>query len=136
MSDLTRSLSITPPVAGKNLWVLASSASTQKLKLPNSWYRSYLTLQADGVDFWVVFSASSSADVASNAATTVASEEFTTFEGSEGYKIASGTSENFDLGMLLWEFEDSKEVYMAVIASATGGYLRILRSSGVVRPTP
>lgn len=140
MSNLVnKAASITPPVKGKNLWVLASSATTQKIEVPASWYKNQITFQADGVDFYIVFGEESTLDVDQAAASTVTSEAFASFEGSEGWKVPSGQEVTVDMTMVAMEATEnaspsSKKFYFAVDALATGGWLRILRSSGRVTP--
>lgn len=123
---LTGAASITPPVSGKNTWILASSGSSQLIAIPAEWRRSYVTLFADGVIVYITLG-NSSITADETATTTVASNAFTTHGTGECKKIPSGTGIDMDFN----EVSDSV-THMAVKCSGAGGYVRFERSSGRV----
>jgi hypothetical protein len=133
MSLVHKAASISPPVQGKNLWAVAGSTSSQAIKVPESWLRNLVTLEADGADFYISFSTDSSAAVSETATSTIASGEFTALGATVATKIADGSDKAFDLSQIpLDRGVAGRSLYLVVKASAAAGYLRIHRSSGNV----
>ena len=114
---------VTPPQSGKNVYVLAGTASSAAHLLPDACRKGYLTLQADGDAFYVGFGASG---LTINDATTTTMAAEPTLAG-ECIKIADGASLSVDANML---HKDS--THIVIKGTGTAGFLRITRSSGVV----
>lgn len=128
MSDkANKSLSVTPPVGGKNTIVLPSSTSSARLRLPAAWRGAWITVQADGADAYVSFG-DSAVIVSETAVSTVAAEEVTAHGAGECQKVADGGERPFNLS----ELAGVGALYLAHKESASGGYLRLIRSSGPV----
>ena len=132
MSVQAKAASITPPVQGKNLWVFASSDTSAAIECHPSWNRSFLTIEADGVDVYVAFSSDPNATVDPTATSTVAGGVITAVDGDECRKIPDGQERDFDLSALPWTSDDGKKLYLVIVSSASGGYVRVTRSSGPV----
>lgn len=132
MSVQAKAASITPPVQGKNLWVFASSDSSTAIECHPSWNRSFLTIEADGVDVYVAFSDDPTATADPTATSTVTSGVITAVDGDECRKIPDGQERDFDLSALPWSSDDGKKLYLVIVSSASGGYVRVTRSSGLV----
>jgi hypothetical protein len=131
-ADMNRAASVTPPVVGKNLWVLAGTASSRSIQIPDEWRGQYLTLHAEGDDFWFSFSLDAGATASATDATGVAGSPlvFGAF-GTETERVVSGTKCNVDLSMIRRK-PGEDNIYFNVIATGTAGLLRITRSSGFV----
>lgn len=128
MSETTKAAAVTPPVGGSNVIVRASVTSAERIKIPAAWRRSWLTIEADGVDVYVTLGDGTVA-ADSTGTTTLTSEEVSAYDGGECSKIPSGSEKPFDLSQLL---PVDADLYLSHVASATGGYVRITRSSGHV----
>lgn len=135
MSMTEKAAGVTPPYESKNLIVLASSASSSRVKLPASWRRSIITIQAEGVDLWVCFGGTSASAV-KTAVTTLTSEAPSAQAAGLCQYIPAGQQRDFDLSLIVAKnpgnTSDIVNTRLAWIASATGGYVRIIRSSGPV----
>lgn len=116
--------SVTPAVQEDNIWVLAGTASSQWVTIPEAWRNQYLTIEADGDSFYVAFGAASMV-VDETATTAVASNAIGAFDGDECIKIADGAVREYDMRKA-----GSGVVAFAWKGSGTSGYLRIERSSG------
>jgi hypothetical protein len=134
MSDLhsTKASSPTPPVGGTNTIVLASATSSGRVRIPDAWLGSFVTIQADGVKAWVAFG---------GIAVEVDETDVSTVDGSTFAVTASGTWEcqmvpengSIDVNTAeLLRTPIGEAVYMSHKSSATGGYVRLIRSSGRV----
>lgn len=130
-----KAAAITPPYSGKNTIVLASATSSARLKFPASWRRSIVTIQADGVDVYVCFGDTTVTAVIAGA-TTLTSEAPSAHGTGECIKIPNGQEKHFDLALIdaknPGNANDQHAIRLAHIESATGGYVRIYRSSGPV----
>lgn len=133
MTDINRAASVTPPVIGgdtPNVWVIAGATSHAQVAVPSDWYGQYLTLHADGADFYVAFSESATAEVSPTATSTITSKAFSAQGTTVCEKIPDGGKLNIDLARLTAHRDQSKALYLVFEASATSSYLRITRSSG------
>ena len=120
---------VTPP-AHQNTVVLASATSAQRVLLPDSWRENHVTLEMEGVNGWIRFG--DDTVVADNTAvTTLVSELPTTFDGGECRYVADGGEKTWDMS-LVRQSESDKQVYASIICSATGGYIRLSRTSGPI----
>lgn len=119
---------VKPPRLESDVVVLASATSSGRLRIPASWLGSYITVQAEGADVYVGFSTDASAAVDRTATTTVTSE-VPNFPATLPQRIPNGSQADFDLSLL--EPLSAGQFWRLVhISSATGGYIRIIRSSG------
>lgn len=129
MTDkLNKSASVTPPLSGKNTIVLGSGTSSRRIKIPESW-KGWITIQADGCEAWVSFGGST-ITAAPSATSTITSDELASNGTGECQHIPEDTSLPVNLDEI--EKGPKDRIYLADIESATGGYLRIIRSSGRV----
>ena len=121
MSDL---LSVTPPVQEDNLRVVAGTASSQWVTIPDEWREGYITIKAEGDDFHIAFGASG-LTVDETATSTMSGNAFTAFDGDEAdFLPAKGVLD-----------VDGRKLKKGTVAFAwkgtgTAGYLRITRTSG------
>lgn len=120
MTIEAKALSVTPPVQGKNLWVLDTSTTSETMDIPGEWARAFITIQADGADVYLAFSANKDAVVDPQ------STEDTCI------KIPDGQHRSFDMAQLPWTADDAKKIFISLISSASGGFIRFHRSSGPV----
>jgi hypothetical protein len=129
-ADMNRAASVTPPVVGKNLWVLAGTASSRSIQIPDEWRGQYLTLHAEGDDFWFSFSFDAATASATDPTAVAGSPlEFGAF-GTETERVIADTKISVDLSMI--RQKKGRDLYFNVIATGTAGLLRITRSSGFV----
>lgn len=120
--------SIKPPVSGVDTIIIASAASAARVAIPASWRNSYLTIHADGVDLGFAFTTSVSLAVSLSAVTTITSNAVASHGTGECEKLESGLKAHYDLRQL--RDPGAGEWYFAHIESATGGFIRLTRSSG------
>lgn len=133
MSDkINQASSPTPPVRGQNTIVLASGTSSGRVRIPDSWLGSFVTIQADGIKAWIAFG---------GVAVAADETDVSTVDGSTFEVTATGTDEvmmvpeNGQVDVNTAEFirlPVGEAVYMAHKSSNTGGYIRLIRSSGRV----
>lgn len=132
MSAISKATSITPPVQGKNLWVLPASTAFSAIEVPSDWYRSFLTLEAEGADIYVAFSDDPAAEVDPAATSTVSGGKITDMGAKAGARIPEGQIRDYDLSMLPFGTGEARKYYLAFAANSPGSFLRITRSSGPV----
>lgn len=120
-----QSLSVTPPVAERVI-VLASAASAARLQLPHEW-RGWVTVQAEGCSAHVLFGGAAVV-VNPTATTTLDGEEVDVFDGGEGQFIPEDSSLPVNLDEI--RVGPTDEIFLSHQESATGGYLRVILSSG------
>lgn len=137
MSDIVnKSASITPPVAAKNTIVLAGSASSSRIKLPDDWRKSWITIYADGVKLYVALGGATVA-VDETHVTTLTSEAPSAHGAGECIPIPDGGKEPFNLAEVTGTAPPSSThpagpLFLAWKAASATGYIRIVRSSGPV----
>lgn len=129
--SLTRAAEVTPPVSGQNIWGLDADDVTPAVwfAVPDAWKNSYLTFEADGEDFYIVFGDENLSTVSATAKSTYGSNAITAI-GSVAFKVKDGTTKDLDMKLVDPRF---KQRCAVVGASGTAAnLLRILRSSGPV----
>lgn len=124
--------SVAPAVQGKNLIVLAASATKVVFQIPPTWEQAYLTLVGDSdADIHFAFSDNPSGDVTSTAVTDTAAGSgdavvFDDFDGSECDVVFAKGRLSVDLRA------KSERAKYLVFKSSAAGFLRLIRSSGKV----
>lgn len=126
-AESAKAAAVTPPVAeAQNVIVRATVTSAERIQIPDAWRKVGVTLQAEGADVYVIFGDSTVA--ADNTATsTLTGEEVTAYDGGECIMIPDGSERYCDLSQI---DRHGQAVYLSHIASATGGYVRVWRSTG------
>lgn len=126
--DESASLTIPPPIVSVDTIILASAASSAALKIPEAWRNGWITIEPDGVTCYVGFSHASATTVDQTAVSTITSNAVSAHGTGECLKIPDGAVKHFDMARVAAR----KEVDLFLIhkESATGGYVRISRSSG------
>lgn len=124
---------VTPPAQGGNdLVVLASGTSAAILRVPDSWKTGWVQIRPRGVDTYyrlVGVPAGNSAPTpgaSASAVTTLSSGVISSHAAGVSEHVADGEAEPLDLSLL----DRDKDWYIDHIESATGGFLRIRRTSG------
>lgn len=124
-----KDLFIAPPITGTGdqaveatytldgVMCLATSTSSQLIKIPTKWLGRELMFTAVGLDIDVVFG-SSTASVTVNQVSTVASNELT-LNAATGDTIFAGTKEIFS------QVNNSGQNYFAFRSTGTTGFLKV-----------
>lgn len=120
---------VKPPKLATDIIVLASSTTHDAMEIPDSWYGSYITIQADGCDVYFGFSTSASAEVSPTATSTLTGDLPNT-PATVSMKLVDGQEKDFDLSLL--ERQAGQKWYLIHEESAGSAYVRVIRSSGPV----
>lgn len=126
---LNNSVSMRPPVVGKDLIVLASTTTHDAVEIPSDWLQSWLTVHADGADVYLAFSTSASAEVAPTGTTTLDGAAVSAIGATNGWKIPEGQTEHFNLAELP-KLPGAQKWHLVHEESAASAYVRCWRSSG------
>lgn len=127
-AESAKAAAVTPPVESNNVVVLDGSTTAQRIKLPDTWRKSWLTIQADGVNVgYVLGGATVAADLTGT--TTITDEEIDTFDGGECKRVDDGGEKHEDLSQILRHAQD---LFISIDCDATAGYVVLIRSSGTV----
>lgn len=126
-AESAKAAAVTPPVAAaQNVIVRSAVTSAERIQIPDAWRKAGITIQADGADVYVLLGDSTVA-ADSTATSTLTSEEVTAYDGGECVKIPDGSERYCDLSQI---DRHGQAIYLSHIASATGGYVRVWRSTG------
>lgn len=137
MSDkLNKSASITPPVSGQNTIVRAGSATAERVKLPASWRKSWITVQMDGVKGYFALGGPSIAADQTHT-TTLTAEAPSAYGAGECQMVAEDDSVPVNLAEIEGGAPDDDypdgAIYLSHIEASATGYIRIIRNSGPVK---
>lgn len=127
---VNQAASITPPCAGENTIIRNSVTSAERLRIPDAWLGSHVTVQLEGVSGHVTLGGAS-ITVVPTAVTTIDSTTRlpTAHAAGEAQFIPQDDERTWNLA----EVEvPPGGLYLSHLESATTGRVRLIRSSGRV----
>lgn len=105
--------------------VLATVASTTRIKIPANWFDKYVTFQAQGLDVFLAFGGSG-VTVSLTSVSTVSSEEMTSL-ATNAYLLPAGQERNFRFQRAAAQ---EGVTHFAHISTGTSGFLRMIETTG------
>jgi len=122
-----------PIQAPIEVYVRATVAASESIRLPDEFKRNHVSVQADGEDVYVRFGIT--AQTADDTAVSALGPPIVAAVNGTA-KVANGTTERFDLEKMFGsEHADGGDIFMAHISPVGGQFMRFWRSSGRVVPT-
>ncbi|MEQ9074092.1 MAG: hypothetical protein RLP09_09565 [Sandaracinaceae bacterium] len=128
-AETAKATAITPPVASKNVIVLAASATARRLKIPSQFRNSWLTVEADGEKTGFLLGGDS-VTASLTGVTTLSGEDIGSFAGTECERVPDGTAKHVDLSQVDTGADGKGDLYLSHIQATATGYVTIKFSSG------